>query len=167
MWLGLDGQLLAWLGFEESLRPGARAAVAGWQAEGVQVVLRSGDRPERAQAMGQRLGVDWVIGGATPEQKLSEVAAAQAQGLVVAMVGDGINDAPVLARADVSLAMGQGALLARALADAVVLNNRLDSLLQARQLACRCLRVVRQNMAWSLAYNLSCLPLALLGWLPP
>jgi Cu2+-exporting ATPase len=131
------------------------------------VVLLSGDRPERAQRMGQRLAVTAVIGGATPESKLAEVAAAQAAGLRVAMVGDGINDAPVLARADVSFAMGQGALVARAQADAVVASNRLGDLVQAHDLAVRTLRVVRQNLLWAALYNGACIPLALVGWLPP
>ena len=167
VWLGRDGRALARLRFAEALRPDAAAAVAALRAQGVEVVLLSGDRPERAAAMGKLLAVDAVIGGASPERKLAEVAAAQAAGQVVAMVGDGINDAPVLARADVSLAMGQGALLARAQADAIIVSNRLGDLVLARALARRTMRVVRQNIVWALAYNLSCIPLAVAGWLPP
>jgi len=111
--------------------------------------------------------VDAVIGGATPERKLAEVQAAQARGQRVAMVGDGINDAPVLACADVSFAMGQGALVARAQADAVVASNRLGDLALMLALARRTMRVVRQNLLWAAAYNSACIPLALLGCLPP
>jgi len=117
--------------------------------------------------MGKRLGVDATRGGATPETKLAEIARAQAQGLCVAMVGDGVNDAPVLARADVSFAMGQGALVARAHADAVVVSSRLTDLALAHDLARRTRAVVRQNLIWAAVYNLACIPMALVGWLPP
>ena len=167
VWLGCAGHALARLQFDEALRPDAVAAVAALRAAGLSVWLLSGDHPARAQRMGDRLQVDGVIGGATPERKLAEVVAAQASGLVVAMVGDGLNDAPVLARADVALAMGQGALVARAPADAVVASSRLMDLVHARSVALRTLRVVRQNMGWSVAYNLTCIPLAMAGWLPP
>jgi Cu2+-exporting ATPase len=166
-WWGADGQALARFDFDEALRPDALAAVAALRQRGLQVVLLSGDRAGRAARMGQRLQVDAVIGGATPESKLAEVAAAQAAGLHVAMVGDGINDAPVLARANVSFAMGQGALVTRAQADAVVASNRLGDLVLAHDLAGRCMRVVRQNMLWAAVYNAVCIPLALVGWLPP
>ena len=165
--LGCDGRSLAAFDFDETLRPDAISTVAALRSQGLQVVLLSGDRPDRAQRMGQRLQVDRAIGGATPESKLAEVQAAQQQGLVVAMVGDGINDAPVLARADVSLAMGQGALVARAQADATIASNRLVDLVLLRSTARRTLRVVRQNIAWAAAYNATCIPLALMGWLPP
>ena len=166
-WWGADGQASHRFDFDEALRPDALATVAALRQHGLQVVLLSGDQPARAARMGWRLGVDTVIGGATPESKLAEVAAAQAQGLKVAMVGDGINDAPVLARADASFAMGQGALVTRAQADAVVASNRLGDLVLAHGLARRAMAVVRQNMLWAAAYNAVCIPLALVGWLPP
>jgi Cu2+-exporting ATPase len=114
-----------------------------------------------------RIGVADVLAGATPEAKLAAVTAAQAAGQRVAMVGDGINDAPVLARADVSLAMGQGALVSRSQADAVIASSQLGDLVRARRTAQRALRIVRQNFIWAGAYNAMCIPLALAGWLPP
>ncbi len=166
-WLACAGQVLARFDFDEALRPDAVEAVAALRGLGLQVVLLSGDRPERAARLGRLLGADAWIGGATPESKLVEVAAAQAAGLQVAMVGDGLNDAPVLARADVSFAMGQGAVVARAQADAVVASNRLHDLALCVQRARGTLRVVHQNLLWAAVYNGACIPLAVLGWLPP
>ena len=167
VWLACNGAPLARLDFDEVLRPDAGAAVAALRADGVTVSLLSGDREQRALQIGQALGVDHVFGQATPQSKLDAVRALQARGQRVAMVGDGINDAPVLAAADVSLAMGQGALVSRAHADAVIVSNRLSDIALARSHAQRALRVVKQNLAWAAAYNLACIPLALVGWLPP
>jgi Cu2+-exporting ATPase len=153
--------------FDERLRADAVEAVTGLRQRGLEVVLLSGDLPARAQHMAERLPVDRVLGGATPESKLAEIVSAQASGLCVAMVGDGINDAPVLARADVSFAMGQGALVARAQSDAIVVSNRLGDLLLMHDLARRSMRIVRQNLAWAAFYNLTCIPLAMVGWLHP
>ncbi len=165
--LACDGQALAAFDFDETLREGAADAVAQLQAAGVQVTLLSGDRAARAQALAVRLGIRRVEAEATPAAKLAMLSALQAGQGPVVMVGDGINDAPVLARADASLAMGQGALVARAQADAVVTSSRLSDLVRARARARRAVAIVRQNLVLSAIYNATCIPLALVGWLPP
>jgi len=167
VWLGAGDGGCASFSFDETLREGAAEAVAALQAQGYRLSLLSGDEPARARHLAQRLGFDDAIGGATPQGKLAELAAAQQRGERVAMVGDGVNDAPVLARADVSLAMGQGALVARAQADAVLVGNRPMDLVHTLRVARRSMRIVRQNLVWALLYNVACVPLALLGYLPP
>jgi Cu2+-exporting ATPase len=165
--LGVEGLVVARFSFDESLREGALEAVAALMRQGIAVSLLSGDTPQRALRLAERVGITDVVGGATPGAKLAAVVAAQERGRCVAMVGDGVNDAPVLARADVSLAMGQGALVARSQADAVIASGRLGDLVAARATARRTLSIVRQNMVWAAAYNAVCIPLALVGWLPP
>jgi Cu2+-exporting ATPase len=155
---GRDGQGRVW-----------RLGSARWAAglASVAVTLLSGDRAARARALAARLGIERVEAEATPEAKLAMLSALQATQGPVVMVGDGINDAPVLARADASLAMGQGALVARAQADAVVTSSRLIDLVRARERARRAVVIVRQNLVLSAVYNATCIPLALVGWLPP
>ncbi|MEN9627192.1 MAG: hypothetical protein RJA10_418 [Pseudomonadota bacterium] len=167
VWLSCDGIGRAGFAFDEQLREDAAQAVADLQGLGLRVTLLTGDGEARAQATAARLGIADVMPRSTPEGKLAQVAASQAQGAVVAMVGDGINDAPVLARADVSLAMGQGALVARTQADAVIASNRPAGMVAAIRTARRTVLIVRQNLAWAALYNVSCIPLALTGWLPP
>ena len=167
VWFACDGRVEAGFAFDEVLREGVQAMLAALKAEGVRVTLATGDSPARAHALAQRIGLDEVLAAATPQDKLDAVARAQAAGSRVVMVGDGVNDAPVLARADASLAMGQGALVSRSHADAVITSNRLQDLLGARRTAKAAMRIVRQNLAWAAAYNAVCIPLALVGWLPP
>ena len=165
--LALNGQPLAHFMFDERLRDDALAAVQALQADGVRVVLLSGDDASRAGHVASLLGIECSAFAMTPDAKLAVVRAAQQRGERVAMLGDGINDAPVLAQADVSLAMGEGALVARTQADGVLVSNRLGDVVRARSLAIKTLRVVRQNFAWAALYNAACVPLALVGWLPP
>jgi P-type Cu2+ transporter len=167
LWFGIAGVPWARFDMAETLRPDADAALRRLQRGGVHVALLSGDRAERVQAMGRRLALSDTRGGATPESKLQAVAQAQSEGHIVAMVGDGLNDAPVLAQADVSFAFAHGAALAQGNADVVVLGSRLAAVADARDLAQRTLRVIRQNLAWAATYNAACIPLALVGWLPP
>ena len=168
-YLGCDGQLLLRFVFDERLRSDAAAAVHALQADGVQVHLLSGDAPERAGLIAAQLGLGPAdfSGGMSPAGKLAALRNAQQGGAFVAMLGDGINDAPVLAQADVSLAMGEGALVARTQADGVLVSNQLGDVLRARALAKKALTVVNQNLCWAAAYNAACVPLALMGWLPP
>src|SRR5690606_9401926 len=119
-----------------------------------QVVLLSGDRQAVARRVADELGIELAIGDQLPQQKLAYVQGLQGQGAVVAMVGDGMNDAAVLQVADVSIAMGSGADLAQTHADAVLLAPRLGVIRQASVLASRTMRVMRQNLAWASVYNL-------------
>jgi Cu2+-exporting ATPase len=164
---GPVGQVQLRFEFEERLRAGALAAVQALRDGGVALALLSGDAVERVSALGQRLGVSDVLGGALPQDKLNALAAAQSRGESVGMVGDGVNDAPVLARADVSFAMGQGALVARVHADAVIASSKLEDLVFSWRLSRRTMAVIRQNLIWAMVYNAACIPLALLGYLPP
>jgi Cu2+-exporting ATPase len=166
-WLARAGRPVACFEFDERLREDTRAAVQALQADGVQVRLLSGDAPARVQRLAATLGLSSAAGAMSPDDKLAALRAAQHDGQVVAMLGDGINDAPVLAQADVSFAMGEGAAIARTQADGVLVSNRLADIVRARALARRTLRIVRQNLAWAAAYNAACVPLALAGWLPP
>jgi P-type Cu2+ transporter len=166
-WLSRDGQTLASFHFAEVLRPGVAPAVLALQQDGVQVALLSGDSPGRVQHVAQLLGLSDARGGMSPHDKLAAVRAAQARRQRVAMIGDGINDAPVLAQADVSLAMAAGAQIARTQADGVLLSNALGDVVRARALGKQTLRVIHQNFLWAGLYNAACVPLALLGYLPP
>ncbi len=167
LWFGPAGRARAAFDLREQLRDDAQSTVDLLQREGLRVALLSGDAPGRAESLARRLGITDVRGGAAPADKLAAVAAWQAEGRRVAMVGDGLNDAPVLARSDVSIAFAHGSAVARSGADVVLLGERLGDVALARVQAERTLRVIRQNLAWAAVYNAACVPLALMGWLPP
>ncbi len=152
--------------FDEALRPEAAAAVQALRDQGLELRLLSGDSPASVEAVALDLGIAQAQGGATPEDKLAALGAWQREGHCVLMVGDGLNDGPVLARSDVSFALSHGSALAQQRSDFIVLGSRLGEVPAARVLARRTLRVVRQNLAWAALYNAACVPLALVGWLP-
>jgi Cu2+-exporting ATPase len=131
------------------------------------VELLSGDRPEAVAHVAAGLAIADAVGGMSPQDKLDRLRDLQGQGKVVAMVGDGVNDAPVLAAAQVSLAMGSGTQLAHATADMVLLSGRLEHLVQGVDMARKTLTIMRENFAWAIGYNLIALPLAAGGWLTP
>jgi Cu2+-exporting ATPase len=166
-WLGGPDGPLARFRFAEVLRPDARKSVELLRASGLAIELLSGDASARVAAVARELGVGRARGDASPADKLVVVAALQAGGHRVAMVGDGLNDAPVMARADVSFAIGDGPALTRSQADFVLLSGSLADVAAARTIAQRAMRVVRQNLAWAVAYNAVCVPVALLGGFPP
>ena len=165
--LGDDSGLLAWFQLTDTLRPGAAAAVADLRARGLRVLLLSGDRPEAVAHVAREAGITEAAGGLSPQDKLEWLRELQRQGAVVAMVGDGVNDTPVLAAAQVSLAMGGGTQLAHATADMILLSERLEHLVRGVDMARRTLMVMRENFAWAIGYNLIAMPLAAGGWLTP
>jgi len=150
----------------EDLRTEAPAVVTALEQGGVAVQLLSGDRVGAVQRVAAQAGIAQAAGECTPQGKLAALQALQAGGHQVAMVGDGLNDGPVLAGAHVSFAFGRAVPLAQSQADFVVLGDSLALVPQTVLLARRTLRVVRQNLWWAAGYNALCVPLAVVGWMP-
>jgi Cu2+-exporting ATPase len=169
VWLGDGVRGVARFVLRETPRADAEAALAALRKQGLRVALCSGDAEAPVARMAATVGIaaDDVRARQTPEDKLAYVRTRQAAGEIVAMVGDGINDAPVLAGADVSLALADGAALAQRAADFVVTGGALRRIPQAIALARRSRRIVRQNLVWALGYNLLALPLAATGLVTP
>ncbi|WP_346839214.1 heavy metal translocating P-type ATPase [Microbulbifer sp. SAOS-129_SWC] len=165
--LGDGAGPVAWIGLGDALRPSARAAVAGLQTAGLAVELLSGDQSGEVARVAAAAGIADFCAGASPEDKLAHLQALQAGGARVLMVGDGLNDVPVLSGADASVAMLSAADLARSRADAILLGGDLQALPRAVALAHRCRRIVRQNLLWALGYNALAMPLAVCGLVPP
>ncbi len=167
IWLGRDGEPLARFTLADTPRVDAPACLDALRAQGLRLHVVSGDAPETVRWWANRLGIDHAVGGASPEDKRAYVRKLQAEGARVLAVGDGINDAPLLAQAQVSIAIGTGAPLAQAGADAILTEPRLSAISDAVSIGRRTLRVVRQNLGWAFAYNAISIPLATLGWLSP
>ncbi|WP_431276685.1 heavy metal translocating P-type ATPase [Variovorax ureilyticus] len=151
----------------EDLRADAATAVAELEAQGLSVRLLSGDRDAAAKEVARRGGIRDARGDCLPEEKLRVIRQSQAEGHRVVMVGDGLNDGPVIAQADVSFAFGHAVPLTQARADFIVMGGELSTIVRTIWQAKRTMRVVRQNLWWAGGYNALCVPLALAGWLPP
>ncbi|OIQ77542.1 copper-exporting P-type ATPase A [mine drainage metagenome] len=167
VWLCDDATVLAAFVLADTLRPQAREMVAGLKQRGIHVSIMSGDSLDAVACQAGELGVDDWQAGLLPQQKLAALRALQAQGAVVAMVGDGINDAPVLAGAQVSIAMGSGTQMARTTGDVVLLTENLLEIDHAVATSRFGLQVIRQNFAWALGYNLLVVPFAATGHISP
>ncbi|TVP90577.1 MAG: HAD family hydrolase, partial [Pseudomonadaceae bacterium] len=168
-WLLLGDQQgpLGWFVLNDRLRKDAANMVSGMQARGLEVILLSGDHQQVVDRMAAELGIEQAIGNASPDDKLAFVQQCQASGKKVLMLGDGVNDVPVLASADISIAMGHASDLAKTSADAVLLSSHLHVLLLALSGARRTRQIMLQNLFWAAAYNASMLPLAALGMVTP
>ena len=167
VWLASEAELLARFSLSDTLRPDAVEAIADLKRLGLKPLLFSGDSQAAVHGVAQELGVEDYTARMRPEDKLKAMYALQDEGAVVAMVGDGVNDAPVLAGAQVSLAMGGGTQLAQASADMVLLSEHLPHLPQAVETARDTLRIIRQNLGWAVLYNVVALPLAAMGYVAP
>ncbi len=152
---------------DEGVREDAADSISQLQGMGLKTVLLTGDRSAAAQRVADQVGITQVIAQATPEGKLSEIMAMQNASMQLAMVGDGLNDAPVLARANVSFALGHGAPLTQAQSDFVVQSGHLREVVEVVVLARHTMAVVRQNLWWAGIYNALAVPMALIGWMPP
>ena len=160
MFVAVDGALAGLLAVADPIKPSAPAALAALRASGLRIVMATGDAERTARAVAARLGIAEVRAGATPEAKARLVCDLQAQGRRVAMAGDGINDAPALAAAEVGIAMGTGADVAIESAGVTLLRGDLAALVRARRLALATLRNIRQNLFFALIYNAAGVPLA-------
>jgi len=157
---------LASFGLQEDIRYDAVETVAALKKLGMEVSLLSGDASDAAMRVAQKVGIQKFQGNCSPQEKLDFLCKAQVDGRKVAVVGDGLNDGPVLAGAHVSFAFGQAVPLAQAQADFLVVGSRLTDVAVAVALARRTLVVVRQNLWWAAIYNTTCVPLAIAGLLP-
>ncbi|MEH6638402.1 MAG: heavy metal translocating P-type ATPase [Porticoccaceae bacterium] len=165
--LANQGGVLAEFVLADAVRPGAQALVKRLTEQGFALELLSGDQEKNVRALANELGLQEWRANASPEDKLAHIRRRQGQGEVVLMVGDGINDIPVLSGADISLAMGEATDFTRQASDAVLLSGDLNTLADAIAVAGKTESVIRQNIIWALIYNISALPLAALGWVPP
>jgi Cu2+-exporting ATPase len=158
---------LAWLILDDRLRADAHELLQACKARGWKTLLLSGDSSPMVAEIARELGIDEARGGLHPDEKLAALQALHRQGRKVLMLGDGVNDVPVLAAADISIAMGSATDLAKTSADAVLLSNRLQTLVQAFGLAQRTRKVIIENLFWAGLYNGLMLPFAALGWVTP
>lgn len=166
VYLSDDKGWLATFALAEDLRPEAAAVVASFADMGIAVHMLSGDSQGSVARVAALAKIEHAQGSCMPDAKLACLRAMQAQGHRVAMVGDGLNDGPILAGANVSFAFGQAVPLAQAQADFVILGGQLTSVVSTVKLARRTMAIVRQNLWWALAYNAACVPLAVMGLLP-
>lgn len=167
VWLSDDRQLLAAFSLGDELRAGARALIDELRQRGKNVWLLTGDNAPAAARVAQAVGITNVAAGLKPADKLARVRALQQEGAVVAMIGDGVNDAPVLAAAQVSVAMGGGTAVAVASADMILLSDRLPHLTEGLEVARKTVAIIRENLGWAIGYNVIALPAAAMGWVPP
>ncbi|PYN76435.1 MAG: heavy metal translocating P-type ATPase [Candidatus Rokuibacteriota bacterium] len=160
IYLALGGRALGVLAAADVLKPEAAAAVAALKQRGLQVAMLTGDTRLTAEAVARQAGVDRVLAEVLPEDKVREIAKLQGEGRCVAMVGDGINDAPALARADVGIAMGSGTDVAIEAADVTLVRGDLRGVVAAVDLARRTIRIVKENLVWAFGYNVVLIPVA-------
>jgi P-type E1-E2 ATPase len=167
VWFGWDGEVRGALSFGERVRPEAAALCTDLRRRGIRTMLLSGDTCEATAAIAQQIGADEWVAEARPERKVAIIRELQQQGKVVAMIGDGVNDAPSLAQADLGIALGSGADIAMQAAPLVLMGGSLMAVSETLDLARRTFTIVRQNLFWAFAYNAVGITLAMAGVLNP
>jgi Cu+-exporting ATPase len=160
LYVAIDRKLAGIIAVADTVKPTSAESIRSLREQGLRVIMLTGDNKRTAEAVAAQVGVDTVIAGALPDGKLEEIKRLQKQGRTMAMAGDGVNDAPALAQADVGIAMGNGADIALDAGDVTLMRNDLQSVSDAIRLSRATMSVMRQNLFWAFVYNVVGIPLA-------